>query len=52
MCLCYYVLGFTAHSIILSVGCDSDDDCLDDDNCYNYIGYDTDLKECVDKLYT
>ena len=48
MCLRYYVLGFTAHSIISCVDCVSDDDCFMDDDRYVFLGYGTDLEECVD----
>ena len=51
MCLCYCVLGFVAHSIISDVDCDYDDDRLDDDDRYDYMGYDTDFKEWTDEFY-
>ena len=51
MCLCYYVLGFAAHSTILGVDCDSEDDCcFDDDNHYDFLGYGIDFEECADEL--
>ena len=48
MCLCYGVLGFTTHSIILGVDCVSDDDCFMDDDRYVFMGYGTDFEECAD----
>ena len=52
MCLHYYILGFTAHFIISGVDCASDHDCCDDDeDRYNYLGYDTDYEECADEYY-
>ena len=50
MCLCYCVLGFATHSIISSVDCDSNDDYLDDDDRYDYMGYGTDLEECANEF--
>ena len=52
MCLRYCVLGFAAHSIISGVDCDSEDDCyFDDDNWYDFAGYDIDFEECADEFY-
>ena len=52
MCLCYYVLGFAAHSFISGVDCASDDDCYDDvEDRYVYMGYGTDFEECADEYY-
>ena len=45
MCLRYCVLGFAAHSIISGTDCAFDDDCLDDDDRYDYLGYGTDYEE-------
>ena len=49
MCLCYYVLGFVAHSFILGTDCASDDDCLDDEDRYDYLRYGIDYEECADE---
>ena len=49
MCLCYCILGFTAHSIISGTDYASDDDYLDDEDRYDYLGYGTNYEECADK---
>ena len=50
MCLCYYALGFVAHSIILGVDRDSDDNCfMDDDHC-DFLGYGIDFEECINEF--
>ena len=49
MCLCYYVLGFAAHSIILGV--DSDCEYPSDVDPYDYLGYGIDFEECTYELY-
>ena len=49
MCLCCCVLGFTADSFISGTDCASDDDCLDDEDRYDYLGYGTDYEECADE---
>jgi len=52
MCLCYYILGFAAHSFILGVDYTSNDDCCDDvEDRYDYLGYNSDFKECADEYY-
>ena len=50
MCLRYYVLGFAAHSIISGVDYDFVDDCLDDYDCYDYMGYGTYFEECANEF--
>ena len=49
MYLRYCVLGFAAHSFISGIDCASDDDCLDDDDRYDYLGYGTDYEECANE---
>ena len=49
MCLCCCVLGFAAHSFISGTDCASDDDCLDDEDRYDYLGYGTDYDEYADE---
>ena len=49
MCLCYCVLGFAAHSFISGTDCASEDDCLDDEDQYDYLGYDTDYEGYADE---
>ena len=44
------LLCITSHSIISGVDCDSDDDYLDDDDHYDYMGYGTDLKKCANEF--
>ena len=51
MCLRYCVLGFAAHFIIYVVDCDSKDDYFIDDDCYDYLGYGIDFKECADEFF-
>ena len=48
--MCYCVLGFVAHSIIL--GDDSDYEYRSDMDPYDQMGYGTDLEECVDEFYS
>ena len=50
MCVCVtVVLGFAAHSIISGTVCSSDDDGLDDDDRYDYLGYGTDYEESAEE---
>ena len=49
MCLCYYILGFAAYSIIS--GDDSDYEYPFDMNPYDQMGNSTDLEECADEFY-
>ena len=51
MCLRYCVLGFAAHSIISGTGNASNDDCLDDEDRYDYMGYGSDYEGCDDDFY-
>ena len=51
MCLRYRILGFTAHSIISGVDCDFEYECLDEDDRYDCMGYDTDFEEFVNEFY-
>ena len=48
MWLCCCVLGFAAHSFISGTDDASDDDFLDDEDRYDYLGYGTDFEECAD----
>ena len=38
-----------AYSFISGTDCASYDDCLDDEDRYDYLGYGTDYEECTDK---
>ena len=49
MCLCYCVLGFTAHSIISGDDSDFKDAGYDYDR-YDFLGYGTDFEECADEF--
>ena len=49
MYLRYCVLGFAAHSFISGTDYAFDDDCLDDEDRYDYLGYDTDYEECANE---
>ena len=49
MCLCYCVLGFATHSIIL--GDDSEFEYPSDVDPYDYMGYGTDFEKCADEYY-
>ena len=49
MCLCYYVLGFAAHSNISGDDSDCEDDNYDYDR-YDFLGYGMDFEECANEL--
>ena len=49
VCLCYCILGFVAHSIILGTYSDAND-CDENDN-YDSLGYGSHFEEFLDECY-